>query len=88
VNLNPQQAQEKIATLHKLMHGAGRDPRELDISISPYRYRIAVDDLRRYHDLGVNEFVPFVQLQRSDEEIPKFLEGVAREWVEPASRLE
>ena len=88
VNLNPQQAEEKIATLHKLMSEAGRDPKELDISISPYHHQVGVDDLRRYHDLGVNEFVPFVQLPRSEEEIPKFLEGVAREWVEPASKLE
>ena len=87
VNLNPQQAAEKIATLHKLMREAGRDPKELDINISPYHHRITVDDLERYHDLGVKEFVPFVQLPRSDQEIPKFLEGVAREWVEPASKL-
>ena len=88
VNLNPQQAAQKIATLHKLMREVGRDPKELDISISPYHHQITVDDLRRYQELGVNEFVPFVQLPRKDEEIPQFLEGVAREWVEPAFKLD
>ncbi|HTT74749.1 MAG TPA: LLM class F420-dependent oxidoreductase [Candidatus Binataceae bacterium] len=88
VNLDPQQASEKIAVLHGLMREAGRDPETLDISISPYHHRITVDDLRRYNELGVKEFVPFVQLPRSDEEIPKFLEQVARDWVEPASKLE
>jgi probable F420-dependent oxidoreductase len=88
VNLNPEQAREKIATLHTLMREAGRDPKELDISISPYHNRITPDDLRRYHELGVKEFVPFVQLPRTDEEIPRFLEQVAREWVEPAAKLD
>jgi probable F420-dependent oxidoreductase len=88
VNLNPQQAEEKIAILYSLMREAGRDPREIDISISPYHHQITVDDLRRYHELGVNEFVPFVQLPRNEAEIPRFLEGVAREWVEPAAKLE
>jgi probable F420-dependent oxidoreductase len=87
VNLNPQQAKEKIDILHKLMREAGRDPKELDISISPYHNQITIDDLRRYHELGVDEFVPFVQLPRTDDEIPRFLEGVAREWVDPAAAL-
>jgi probable F420-dependent oxidoreductase len=88
VNLNPAQAKEKIDILHKLTREAGRDPKELDISISPYHHEIKIDDLRRYHELGVNEFVPFVQLPRTDAEIPRFLEGVAREWVEPAAKLQ
>lgn len=88
VNLDPQQAEEKISVLHKLMGEAGRKPEELDISISPYHNTITTDDLRRYHDLGVNEFVPFVQLPRADDEIPRFLEDAAREWVEPAAKLD
>jgi probable F420-dependent oxidoreductase len=87
VNLNPQQAEEKIAELHALMKAGGRDPKEVEIIISPYHNRITHDDLRRYHELGVKEFVPFVQLPRHDAEIPQFLEQVAREWVEPAAKL-
>jgi probable F420-dependent oxidoreductase len=87
VNLNPAQAKDKIDTLNKLMRDAGRNPDELDISISPYHNEITTDDLHRYHELGVNEFVPFVQLPRNEDQIPQFLESIAREWVEPAAKI-
>jgi hypothetical protein len=35
----------------------------------------------------VSEFVPFVRLPGDDSQIPKALEQVAREWVEPAAKL-
>lgn len=87
VNLTPAQAAEKIATLHSLMDQKGRARGEVEIIISPYENKITRDDLRAYHDLGVSEFVPFVRLPPTAEEVPAFLEQVAREWVEPAASL-
>jgi probable F420-dependent oxidoreductase len=87
VNLNPEQAAAKIATLRKLMSEAGRDLSELEIIISPYENEVRADDLRAYHEIGVHEFVPFVRLPADDREIPAALERIARQFVEPAARL-
>jgi probable F420-dependent oxidoreductase len=87
VKLNPEQAAAKIATLRTLMSEAGRDIAELEIIISPYENQVTADDLRAYHEIGVHEFVPFVRLPGDDAKIPDALERLAREWVEPASKL-
>jgi hypothetical protein len=41
-------------------------------------------DITRF---GVHEFVPFVRLPGDDRMIPKVLEDLARQWVEPAAKL-
>jgi probable F420-dependent oxidoreductase len=87
VNLTPDQAAAKISKLHSLVDEEGRDRKEIEIIISPYENQITLDDLRAYHELGVNEFVPFVRLPGDDSKIPEALEQVAREWVEPASKF-
>ncbi len=87
VNLTPDQAAAKISKLHSLVDEQGRDRKEIEIIISPYENQITLDDLRAYHELGVNEFVPFVRLPGDDSKIPEALEQVAREWVEPASKF-
>ena len=87
VKLNPDQAAAKIATLRKLMTEAGRDISEIEIIISPYENEVSEDDLRAYHEVGVHEFVPFVRLPGDDRMIPKVLEDLARQWVEPAAKL-
>ena len=87
VKLNPEQAAAKIATLRTLMSEAGRDINELEIIISPYENEVTAEDLHAYHELGVDEFVPFVRLPGDDKRIPEALEQVARQWVEPAAKL-
>jgi probable F420-dependent oxidoreductase len=87
VNLRPAEAREKIARLHELMAQHRRDRREIEIIISPYQNEINLDDLAAYHELGVSEFVPFVRLPATESEIPRVLEGLARQWVEPAAQL-
>ena len=87
VKLNPEQAAAKIETLRKLMAEAGRDIAEIEIIISPYENEVSAADLRAYHDLGVHEFVPFVRLPGDDHMIPKVLEELASQWVEPAAKL-
>jgi probable F420-dependent oxidoreductase len=88
VKLNPDQAAAKIATLRSLMSEAGRDIKELEIIISPYENQVSTADLRAYHEIGVAEFVPFVRLPADDSKIPEALERVAREWIEPAAKLQ
>lgn len=88
VKLNPDQAAAKIATLRKLMSEAGRDMSELEIIISPYENEVTADDLRAYHEIGVHEFVPFVRLPGDDRKIPEALEHIARQFVEPAAKLQ
>jgi probable F420-dependent oxidoreductase len=87
VNLTPDQAAVKISKLHALLDEQGRSHDEIEIIISPYANEITHDDLRAYHELGVSEFVPFVRLPGDDAKIPKALEEVARNWVEPAAKL-
>ena len=87
VKLNPEQAAAKIATLRSLMIEAGRDLSELEIIISPYENEVTGEDLRAYHEIGVDEFVPFVRLPGDESRIPEALERVARQWVEPAAKL-
>src|SRR5579872_3871656 len=84
----PEQAAAKLGTLRKLMSDAGRDMKELEIIISPYENEVSVEDLHAYHELGVDEFVPFVRLPGDDARIPEALERVARQWVEPAMKLQ
>ncbi len=87
VNLTPTQAAEKITRLHQLLDAERRNHDEVEVIISPYQNEVTADDLRAYHELGVKEFVPFVRLPGHAADIPKFLEQVAREWVEPAAKL-
>jgi probable F420-dependent oxidoreductase len=87
VNLTPAQAARKISRLNRLLDEEGRNHAEVEIIISPYQNEVTADDLRAYHDLGVREFVPFIRLPGQEAEIPKFLEQVARQWVQPAAQL-
>lgn len=87
VNLTPAQAAQKINRLHQLLDEQGRNHNEVEIIISPYQNQVTADDLRAYYELGVGEFVPFIRLPGKEAEIPGFLEQMARQWVEPAARL-
>jgi probable F420-dependent oxidoreductase len=88
VKLNPEQAAAKIATLRRLMAEAGRNMSDIEIIISPYENEVTVEDLRAYHEIGVHEFVPFVRLPGDDRKIPEALERIARQFVEPAAKLQ
>lgn len=88
VNLTPAEAAQKITKLGQLLKEHGRTLEDVEIIISPYQNEVRADDLRAYHDLGVREFVPFVRLPSRESEVPGFLEQMAREWVEPAARLD
>ncbi len=61
---------------------------DVELAVSPYTKKITPDDLKRYHDAGVDELV-LVNLRppRAEDETVKDIEQLARDWVEPASRL-
>ena len=86
-NLDPAEAAAKIERLHALVREKGRDPRAIDIVVSPYIKRITPADLKAYHQAGVHEVTIFFSIPKNDDEIPARLEATAREWVEPAAQL-
>jgi alkanesulfonate monooxygenase SsuD/methylene tetrahydromethanopterin reductase-like flavin-dependent oxidoreductase (luciferase family) len=86
-NLNPSEAASKIERLHTLVREQGRNPKEIDIVVSPYTKRITPADLKAYHQAGVREVVIFFSIPKNHDEIPARLEATARDWVEPAATL-
>jgi probable F420-dependent oxidoreductase len=87
VKLTPAQLAEKLARLQVLLKEHGRGLEAIELIVSPYQAEVTRDDLRRYHELGVSEIIPFVRLPTDEAQIPAHLEQIARDWIEPASRL-
>jgi probable F420-dependent oxidoreductase len=86
-NLSPADAAAKIAKLHALMRERGRQPREVELIVSPYTIKVTPADLRAYHEAGVSEVVMLMPVAEDEAKIPAQVEQMAREWVEPAARL-
>ncbi len=87
VKLNPQQLEEKLKRLEPLLKEQGRKLSDIELIVSPYQAEVTRDELRRYHELGVREIIPFVRMPSDESQIPAHLEQLAREWVEPAAKL-
>jgi probable F420-dependent oxidoreductase len=87
VKLSPVQLEEKLTRLESLLKEQGRTLAEIELIVSPYQAEVTRDDLRRYHELGVKEIIPFVRMPSDEGQIPAHLEQLAREWVEPAAKL-
>ena len=86
-NLNPEQAAAKIARLTALTRERGRDPREIELIVSPYLQKVVPADLKAYREAGVSEIVMLLQIPDDDSRLPGQLEAMAREWLEPAAKL-
>jgi probable F420-dependent oxidoreductase len=87
-NLTPDEAAAKIRRIEELLKANGRVRSEVEIAVSNSGKPITIDDLKRYRDAGVEEFVfTGMRAPHSAEEAQAFLEKAAREWLEPASRL-
>jgi probable F420-dependent oxidoreductase len=86
-NLNPEQARAKIARLTTLVRERSRDPREIELIVSPYLQKVTPADLRGYHEAGVSEVVMLLDIPEDEAKLPAQLEQMAREWVEPAAKL-
>jgi probable F420-dependent oxidoreductase len=87
VKLTPVQLAEKLERLKILLKENGRSLEQIELIVSPYQAEVTRDDLRRYHELGVSEIIPFVRMPTDERQIPAHLEQIAREWIEPASQL-
>jgi probable F420-dependent oxidoreductase len=87
VKLTPAHLAEKLERLKVLLKENGRRLEQIELIVSPYQAEVTRDDLRRYHELGVSEIIPFVRMPTDETRIPAQLEQLAREWVEPAARL-
>jgi probable F420-dependent oxidoreductase len=87
-NLSADEAAPKLKRIDEMLKAAGRKRSDLYVALSPYSKPITRDDLKRYRDAGVDElaFVDF-NPPTSEREMIAHLEKMAREWVEPASKL-
>ncbi|HUA32353.1 MAG TPA: TIGR03619 family F420-dependent LLM class oxidoreductase [Candidatus Binataceae bacterium] len=86
-NLDPDEAREKIQKLHSLMREKGRDSKEVEIAVSPFRKRVTIDDLKRYRDAGVDEIVIVTNPPENESETADWVERIAEKWIVPASKL-
>jgi probable F420-dependent oxidoreductase len=87
-NMMPDEAAAKLKRIDELVKAAGRKRSDLYVAISPYSKSITPDDLKRYRDAGVDEIaVVDFRPPNGEREMVVHLEQMAREWVEPASKL-
>ena len=87
-NLMPEEAAAKIKRIEDLLKANGRKRSEVELAVSPYTKPMKPDDLKRYRDAGADEVV-LIKLRppREERDLVANLEEIAREWVEPASRI-
>ncbi|HEV3112860.1 MAG TPA: LLM class F420-dependent oxidoreductase [Candidatus Binataceae bacterium] len=86
---SPEQAEEKIKKLHKILAEHGRKPQEVEIIITPNDPKYCDrDSLKRYRDAGANEIVMQGWWRPcSDEDNRKNVEQLARTWLDPIMAL-
>jgi probable F420-dependent oxidoreductase len=88
LNVSPAEATSKIKRIEQLVSEYGRKRSDLEIAVSPYTRPITVDDLKRYRDAGADEVeLIFLDVPDDEREVIRELERLAREFVEPASKL-
>jgi probable F420-dependent oxidoreductase len=88
LNVSPAEATSKIKRIEQLVRQYERKRSDLEIAVSPYTRPITVDDLKRYRDAGADEVeLIFLDVPDDEREVIRELERLAREFVEPASKL-
>jgi probable F420-dependent oxidoreductase len=87
-NLMPDEAAAKIKRIEDLLKANGRKRADVELAVSPYTKAINGNDLKRYRDAGADEVV-LIKLRppRDEKDLITNLEEIAREWVEPATRV-
>jgi probable F420-dependent oxidoreductase len=87
-NLTPDEAASKIQRIEELLRANGRKRSDVELAVSNSGKPITPDDLKRYQDANVDEFViTGLRAPHTPEEAHSVLDKAAREWLEPASRL-
>jgi hypothetical protein len=69
------------------MRERNRDPRSVELVVSPYLQNVTREDLTGYHEAGVSEVTFLCPPPENDAELVPILEKLARDWVEPAAKL-
>jgi probable F420-dependent oxidoreductase len=88
LNVSPDEAASKIKRIEQLLGENGRQRSELEIAVSPYPRAITVDDLKRFRDAGADEVeLVFLEAPGDERDVIRQLEKLAREFIEPASKL-
>jgi probable F420-dependent oxidoreductase len=87
-NLTADEAAAKIRRIEELLRANGRKRSDVELAVSPSGKPATPDDLKRYRDAGVEEFVlTNIRSPHTPEEAAAVLEKAAREWLEPAAKL-
>jgi probable F420-dependent oxidoreductase len=86
-NLLPDQAATKVKRIEELLRANGRSRSDVYLAVSPYTNPIKTDDLKRYQDAGVEEIALLSGRLGAGRDIVAGLEQMAREFVEPATKL-
>lgn len=89
LGLTPEEVGVKVNQLHRFARANSRDPGELEIIIGPYNKPASPSDLKHFRAAGVQEFVLTVgfEVPEKPSAIRAWMEKLASEWVEPASKL-
>jgi len=89
LNLTPDEAAIKIRRIEELLKANGRERSDVELAVSNSGKPITPDDLKRYHDAGVEEFVVtgLRAPPHTPEEPQSVLEKAASEWLQPSSKL-
>jgi probable F420-dependent oxidoreductase len=87
-NLTPDEAAAKIRRIEELLRANGRKRSDVELAVSNSGKPATPEDLKRYRDAGVEEFVlTGLRSPHTPAEAVTVLEKAAREWLEPASKL-
>jgi probable F420-dependent oxidoreductase len=87
-NLSADETAAKIRRIEELLKANGRKRSDVELTVSPYTKPFARDDLARYRDAGAEEVLPvLLDVPRTESEMVKRMEQVARDFVEPAAKL-
>ncbi len=89
LGLRPDEVAARVKQLHQLARANHRDPEELEIIIGPYNKPATPADLKYFRAAGVHEFALTVgfEVPERPSAIRTWMEKLASDWVEPASRL-
>ena len=83
--MSPGEAEAKIQQIEKMLITNGRRRSDVTLSVSLYIDPITPDDLKLYRDAGADEVALLIRGRpMSDADLIAELEGLARDFVEPA----
>ncbi len=86
--VSPADAADKIRRIEEMLKANGRRRSDVTLAVSPYTDPITPDDLKRYKDADADEVALLMRGRRASEAaLIAGLEGLARDFVEPAAKL-